>query len=172
MQYSFDQGLLWQCNLRMVEIIGQHQSYLRDNWKSKHSRTNNFIDQSSTSIYTHFRFTWWVFFERNRYKFDLSSSSLKFLTYTVQDSWREAMQFVSRQACDTSMTWHDEWCKTVPCWLLRTMSSGCFSWCALLMPWKFRVAETKSEVRNNPSQIVPTSWPLTASRNCQCLKMN
>ena len=38
---------------------------------------------------------------------------------------------------------------TAPCsWLLRTMSSGCFSWCNLLMPWKFKVRETNSEVSN------------------------
>ena len=31
---------------------------------------------------------------------------------------------------------------------LRTMSSGCFSWCPLLMPWKFKVTETNTEVSN------------------------
>ena len=42
------------------------------------------------------------------------------------------------------------WCmQFAPCyWLLRTMSSGCFSWCPLLMPWKFKVTETNTEVRN------------------------
>ena len=28
------------------------------------------------------------------------------------------------------------------------MSSGCFSWCPLLIPWKFKNRETKSEVSN------------------------
>ena len=37
---------------------------------------------------------------------------------------------------------------TAPCLLLRTMSPGCFSWRPLLMPWKFKIPETKSEVSN------------------------
>ena len=38
---------------------------------------------------------------------------------------------------------------TAPCSrVLRTMSSGCFSWCHLLMPWKFKVRETNTEVSN------------------------
>ena len=56
--------------------------------------------------------------------------------------------------------------------LLRTtMSSGCFSWCPLLMPWKFKVTETKSEVSNEHLiRLCRPSWQLTASRIC--LKMS
>ena len=37
----------------------------------------------------------------------------------------------------------------VACPLLTTMSSGCFSWCPLLMIWKFQITESKSEVSND-----------------------
>ena len=46
------------------------------------------------------------------------------------------------------LLWHDGWWKTAPCWLLTTMSSGCFSWCSLLIPWKSKVTKTQSEVSN------------------------
>ena len=46
------------------------------------------------------------------------------------------------------LVWHDGWWKTAPCWLLTTMSSGCFSWCSLLIPWKSKVTKTQSEVSN------------------------
>ena len=44
------------------------------------------------------------------------------------------------------LLWHDGWWKTAACWLLTTMSSGCFSWCSLLIPWKSKVTKTQSEV--------------------------
>ena len=37
---------------------------------------------------------------------------------------------------------------TASCWLLTTMSSGCFSWCPLLISWKFKSTKTQSEVSN------------------------
>ena len=46
------------------------------------------------------------------------------------------------------LEWHDGRCKIAPCWLLTTMSPGCFSWCSLLIPWKSKVTKTKSEVSN------------------------
>ena len=46
--------------------------------------------------------------------------------------------------CDSSMTW----CMTATCWLTRTMSFGCFSWCPLLIPWKYKSTKTQSEVSN------------------------
>ena len=79
----------------------------------------------------------------------------------VQNCLRE----VSRhdwQACDTSIGWHDGWCKTAPCWLLTTMSSGCFSCCPLLISWKSKITKTKSKV-SNEYQMVHTSWQLPAS---------
>ena len=47
------------------------------------------------------------------------------------------------------LLWHDGWWKTAACWLLTTMSSGCFSWCSLLIPWKSKVTKTQSEVSND-----------------------
>ena len=44
---------------------------------------------------------------------------------------------------------------TAPCWLLTTMSSGCFSWCPLLISWKSKSTKTQSEV-SNEYQI---RWP-------------
>ena len=44
---------------------------------------------------------------------------------------------------------HDAKLQTTPCSALRTMSSGCFSWCLLLKPCKFKSTKTKSEVSIN-----------------------
>ena len=53
------------------------------------------------------------------------------------------------------------------------MSSGCFSWCSLLMPWKFKVTETKTEVSNDSRASVQTSWLFfNCVRICLKIMMN
>ena len=84
--------------------------------------------------------------ERDHYKFDLVLRKVTVGGY--------AMLCVILR-----LLWHDGWWKAAPCWLLTTMSSGCFSWCSLLIPWKSKV--TKTQWVSN--QMVQTSWQLPAS---------
>ena len=108
--------------------------------------------------------------ELGHYKFDLSSSS-----------W---MAYESREQCSVwfspEVVWLDGWCKTAPCWLLTTMSSGsgCFSWCPLLIPWKSKITKTQSEVSkeiwryklldNYLCQDLPENEPAIISRTKEC----
>ena len=56
---------------------------------------------------------------------------------------------LSRSPCDTSIVWHDARCKTVLCWLPRTiMAPKRFSRFPLLASRKTKVKETKSKVSN------------------------
>ena len=81
------------------------------------------------------------------------------------------------------LLWHDGWWKTAPCWLLTTMSSGCFSWCSLLIPWKSKVTKTQSEVSNEYQfrwcklldnylhQDLPENEPTITSTTKECTKV-
>ena len=107
------------------------------------------------------------------WKFKLSAAIINLTSPQVSWSWEGSLAggyaILSRrqwQPCDTSIVWHDRWWKTAPCWLSTTMSSGCFSRCLLLMPLKFKITKTKSEVSNERLMSIRSVCAYFLINNC------